>query len=91
MKGAYSRYSEDERLVVIGLGFQDSEDKIDKYAEKHTMPWPVGFDEDEVIAGLYGIVYGAGAVFIDRAGVVRGIFLGAFDEKMLADELEKIL
>jgi peroxiredoxin len=90
VKGAYEKYSQ-EGLQVIGLGFQDSEANIRQYAQKHAMPWPVGYDMDDRLAKLYGIPFGAGAAFIDREGIIRGFFRWSFDERMLEEELEKIL
>jgi hypothetical protein len=55
------------------------------------MPWPVGYDTDDRLAAQYGIVFGAGAVFIDRDGIIKGLFRGAFNQNMLEEELKKIL
>ncbi len=90
MKGALKEHSE-KGFKVFGLGFQDSEANIRKYASEHSMPWPVGHDLDDRVAKLYGIPFGAGAVFIDRDGVVRGTFLGPFYDEGLTEELKKIL
>jgi peroxiredoxin len=90
VKGAYEKYS-DKGLQVIGLGFQDSEANIRKYAQKHAMPWPVVFDEGDKLAGQYRIPFGAGVIFIDREGIVRGRIPAAFDIKRLEAELKKIL
>jgi hypothetical protein len=90
VKGAYEKYS-DKGLQVIGLGFQDSEANIRKYVKEQGMPWPVGYDRDDRLAALYRIPFGAGAVFIDREGIIRGTFRGGFGLKMLEVELGKIL
>lgn len=90
MKGAYEKYSA-RGLQIIGLGFQDSEANVRKYAEEKTMTWPVGYDRDDELARLYNIPFGAGAAFIDREGILRGAFRAGFNQMELEEELGKIL
>ena len=90
MKGAYEEHRE-KGLNIIGLGFQDSESKIKEYVRDTEMPWPVGYDTDDLIAVEYGVYFGAGLVFIGSDGKVSAVFKGAFDESMFKGELEKIL
>lgn len=40
---------------------------------------------------MYGITFGAGVVFIDREGTVKGRFLGGFGKEELEKEIEKII
>lgn len=90
MKGAKEKYA-DKGLVVIGVGIQDSESNIRDYARTNAMDWPVIFDRGNVISDQYGIPYGAGAVFIDRQGVVRGRFVTGFSSTELERELGKVM
>lgn len=55
------------------------------------LEWPVGFDEGDLIARTYGITFGAGVVFIDSTGVVKGRFLGGFGHEELEREIAKII
>ena len=79
MKGAQIRHK-DEGLEIIGIGIQDSEKNIHKFAKELGMTWPVGYDDGDVIAKSYGVTFGAGIIFIDRAGIVRGREIKAFSE-----------
>ena len=51
----------------------------------------MGFDDGDLIARMYGITFGAGVVFIDAGGTVRGRFLGGFGEDELEREIAKII
>ncbi len=90
MQGVEKKYR-DKGLHLIGMGIQDDKEKFAKYVEGWGLKWPVGFDEGDEIAKSYGITFGAGAIFIDPQGIVRGRFLGGFGEEDLEKEIEKIL
>jgi peroxiredoxin len=80
-----------EGLQVVGLGIQDSLKNIRTFAEAEGVSWPVAFDADDKVAKAYGITFGAGAVFIDRAGIVRKRYFAAFSEEELDENLKLIL
>ncbi|MBE9536028.1 MAG: TlpA family protein disulfide reductase [Proteobacteria bacterium] len=90
MQGAGKKYK-DSGLQVIGLGIQDKKENIKAFAGEKRLEWPVGFDEGDEIAKRYGVTFGAGLIFIDREGVVRGRFLGGFGQEELELEIAKIL
>lgn len=90
VKGAGNKY-QDKGLQIIGIGIQDKKEKFPPYIQKKGIKWPFGFDEGDIIARSYGITFGAGVIFIDKQGIVRGRFLGGFGEKELRREIEKIL
>ena len=76
---------------MIGIGIQDKKFNIVAYVQKKGLKWPVGFDDGDLIARMYGITFGAGVVFIDASGIVRGRFLGGFGEDELEREIAKIM
>ena len=76
---------------MIGIGIQDKKSNIVDYAQQKGLKWPVGFDDGDIIARIYGITFGAGVVFIDASGIVRGRFLGGFGEDELEREIAKIM
>lgn len=81
MQRAYGKHKEDE-LIAIGLGFQDTKDNLIKYAKDMKMDeMQLVFDTEGSIASKYGISYGAGAVFINRKGIVAKRFVAGFGEK----------
>ncbi len=77
--------------MVIGIGIQDTEKNIRMFAEKLGMPWPVGLDKGGTISKLYGITFGAGIVFIDRDGIIKGRYITAFTREELEEKVEAIL
>ena len=76
---------------MIGIGIQDKKSNIVDYVQKKGLKWPVGFDDGDLIARMYSITFGAGVVFIDASGIVRGRFLGGFGENELEREIAKIM
>ena len=76
---------------MIGIGIQDKKSNIVDYVKEKGLKWPIAFDDGDVIARIYGITFGAGVVFIDAGGNVRGRFLGGFGEKELEAEIDKIM
>ena len=90
MKGVEKKYR-DKGLNVIGIGIQDDPEKFKEYAEGWELDWPVGFDNGDRIMKLHGITFGAGVIFIDPQGIVRGRFLGGFGGDDLEREVAKIL
>ena len=76
---------------MIGIGIQDKKSNIVDYVQKKGLKWPVAFDDGDLIARNYGITFGAGVVFIDAGGIVRGRFLGGFGEDELEREIAKIM
>ena len=90
VKGAYKKYS-DQGLNVIGIGIQDKKEKVAAYVKEKKLKWPVGFDDDDVIARTYGITFGAGVIFINSRGIVKGRFLGGFGKEELEREIAKII
>ena len=90
MKRAYAEYK-DQGLTIIGIGIQDKEANIHAFARELEMDWPVGHDTNDEIAALYGITFGAGVVYIDRAGIVQGREVKAFSPTALERSLKEIL
>lgn len=81
MQRAYGKYKE-KGLVVIGLGFQDTKGNLVQYAKDMKIDdMQLVFDAEGRIAAKYGISYGAGAVFIDKKGIVTKRFIAGFGEK----------
>lgn len=60
---------------------------IKKYVKENKLTWPVGFDEGDKIAKIYGIIFGAGVILIDAEGIVQG----RFGREDLEKEIKKIL
>ena len=91
MQRTYNRYKENG-LMVIGLGFQDAKNALMKFARDMKMgDMPLVFDTESNAAAKYGISYGAGAVFINRNGIVTKRFIAGFNDKEFLEEVSMII
>jgi hypothetical protein len=86
VKGLEREYSQ-QNLKVIWIGFQDREDKIREFMERHGVS-SVAYDRGDRVAEKYGIKYGAGLVFINRKGIVVKRVPKGFSEKEMRVALE---
>ena len=85
MKGAYNN-----KVDIIGIGFQDGQKNIEKFASELTMPWPVIFDTGTKIGNAYGISFGAGTVFIDKNGIISGMLVAGFSQEELDGKVREM-
>lgn len=90
MKGIEKEY-EKEGLKVLWIGFQDKEQKIKEFMERHSINRGVGYDAGDAVSRRYGIKYGAGLVFINKEGVVVKRVPKGFSEDILKGVIESIL
>lgn len=89
MKRAEERYK-DRGLSVVWIGFQDRPERIKKYAELRGLG-RVGFDDGDKVSKAFGIKYGAGAAFVNSAGIVVSRIPKGFSSERMEAELNKIL
>ncbi len=83
---------EEEGLVVLAMGFQDTRANIEEDVEnlklKHIT---FGYDEGDKVAKKYGITYVAASVFINKKGVVSRRLTTGFNEPQLLKEIYRIV
>ncbi len=89
MKGLEDEHR-DSDLKVLFVGFQDSPRKIKAYSERFGI-CPVGYDRKNLLAGRFGINYGAGVILIDSEGKVRKCIDRGFKRDDLREALKVIL
>jgi peroxiredoxin len=77
---AYQRFRGDG-LVVIGVNLQEGKSIARGYVEDYGMQFPVAIDVDGEVGDAYRLLGLPVTYFIDRDGVVRGIFTGPFEER----------
>ena len=75
---------------MLWIGHQDTPRKLTSYAEKNRIPDYL-YDPDDGVSRKFRITYGAGAIFIDRTGMVRHRIPKAFSAVQLETGLKKIL
>ena len=90
MKRAEEEYKEED-LKVIWLGFQDAKEKIVEFMIKHDIDSSLGYDNHNIIASSYGIVYGAGLIAIDKEGIVRKKIPKGFSGDGLVEALRDVV
>jgi thiol-disulfide isomerase/thioredoxin len=80
-------------LSVLAINLTDQERRKDviRFAEDLGMPFPVLLDEHGRVREEFGLVTVPTTVFVDSAGVVRGVHPGPLDGDALARGLEAIL
>ena len=77
---AYERFRGDG-LVIIGVNMQEGKSIARGYVEDYGMQFPVAIDVDGEVGDAYRLLGLPVTYFIDRDGVVRGVFTGPFEEK----------
>lgn len=89
MKRAEEKYKE-QGLKVLWIAHQDKIKKLNLYIKKNGIPDYL-FDPDDSMSRKYGITYGAGIVFINKEGIVKGRIPKGFSPSRLEEEIKKIL
>lgn len=78
-------------VQFLGVVFQDTEDKIQKFLRERGDAYPTVVDD----AGKTAIAYGVGGVpetfFLDRDGVIRAKFVGPLNTELLQANLVKAM
>jgi peroxiredoxin len=77
---AYERFREDG-LVIVGVNLQEGKSIARGYVEDYGMQFPVAIDVDGEVGDAYRLLGLPVTYFIDRDGVVRGVFTGPFEER----------
>ena len=67
----------DPDVVFIGIGLQDTNANLRKFADENNIPYLVVEDPDGKVGDAYGIRGMPTTIYIDRDGVVRSIVNGA--------------
>jgi len=76
----------DENLVVLGVSLGESRDKVKTFMEEGGYQFPILLDSDLEITFQYSILYMPTTFFINEAGIIEGMKIGA----LTLDELNQI-
>ncbi len=74
---AYDRYQE-EGVEIIAVNLQESPSIIQPFVDDFGMDFPVALDKRGAVSDEYRILGLPTTYFIDRQGVIKGVFLGPF-------------
>jgi thiol-disulfide isomerase/thioredoxin len=83
--------SEGLKVLAINLTDQERRKDVSKFVEELAMPFPVLLDENGRVRERFGLVSLPTTIFVDSAGVVRGVHPGPISREALAAGLEAIL
>lgn len=83
MKKTYERYNggTKSRIAFLMIGIQSPESKFRDKAGKWQVPFPVGYDDGDEVARIYGIKAPPTTVFIDVEGKVKRVFYGNIKDR----------
>jgi thiol-disulfide isomerase/thioredoxin len=84
----YERYS--PNLEVFAINYDESIEEINPYVKKLGLTFPVLLDPGGKTADLYQVIGFPTSYFIDREGLVRGVYVGILSKKVIEDYLKKI-
>ena len=82
-----------DRLVVLGISVDEEPGGIPEFVAETGAKFPVGWDEGQVVAGLYEPETMPTSYIIDKHGVVAHVHAGfrEGDEESLVHHLDKLL
>lgn len=84
---AYDRY-EDEGLEIIALNVQESPSIIQPFVDDFGIDFPVALDKNGRVSDDYRILGLPMTYFVDREGVIRGVFQGPFEERLRGTQVQ---
>ncbi len=91
IKRALAEYSE-RGLQILGIGLQDSEEKLAEFVKIHALPFPASPKGGEKVAREVGVAITPTTLFVDGEGLIRSFHVGRIDKyEQLNDGLEAIL
>lgn len=69
----------DAGLALMGIGIQGSSGKLEDFAKKYELDFPVSVKGGDDVARTMGIKTTPTTLFVDEAGVVRSIYVGKIE------------
>jgi len=84
----YEKYN--PNIEVLAINYDESIGEIEPYVNKLGLTFPVLLDPGGKITDLYQVRGFPTTYFIDREGIVRGVFVGILSKKVIEDNLKKI-
>jgi cytochrome c biogenesis protein CcmG/thiol:disulfide interchange protein DsbE len=88
---AYYRDHQDDGFVVLAINSQESVDTVTGFLGDHGFTFPVLLDPDGVVMSSYEIRGLPTSFFIDRDGMVRGVWSGQLSPARLKELVDPLL
>jgi len=87
----YEEYK-DQGFVVIAVNIQESSEQVRAWAEEFGLTFPIAMDSTGAVTNEYLLLdVLPTTVFVGRDGVIKSIYRGQMDQKIILDNLQKIL
>jgi cytochrome c biogenesis protein CcmG/thiol:disulfide interchange protein DsbE len=90
LEATWRRYR-DQGIVLIGVGYNDTEPEALKYLAEFDITYPNGPDRRGVISQRYRVQGVPETFFVDRAGQIRHVEIGPLTAAKLQAALEPLL
>jgi len=84
---AYEQYN-DDGLEIVAMNVQESASIIEPFVDDFGMEFPVALDKNGRVSDAYRILGLPVTYFIDREGVVRGVFQGPFLDRLRGTQVQ---
>lgn len=83
-------YSENSGIVVLGINYNEPANIIRRFVEERGITFPILLDADGKLAERFQVFGFPTTYFIDRDGILRGIYVGQLNEQLILSYLEEI-
>ena len=90
LEETYKQYK-DQGFVVLAVNLNESDVVITSFQQKLGLTFPIVVDKSDAVSRAYDIVPLPTSYFVDREGVVRGLWKGEIRKPQLEELLKKIL
>jgi peroxiredoxin len=87
----YYQQHQEDGFVVLAVNSQESADIVAGFLEEQDFTFPVLLDPDGVVMRDYRVLGLPTSFFIDRDGVIRGIWSGQLSPARLKELIDPIL
>ena len=78
MEKLYNKFKNKE-FVILAVDMQEDSETVKKFKEKFKLSFPILLDQDGIVAAYYGVKGIPATYFIDRAGYLYAVAMGARD------------
>jgi cytochrome c biogenesis protein CcmG/thiol:disulfide interchange protein DsbE len=88
---AYYREHQGQGFVVLAVNSEESPDAVAAFLKSQDFTFPVVLDPEGVVMGRYEVRALPTSFFIDRKGVVRGVWTGQLTPAQLQKIVDPLL
>lgn len=90
IQAAYEKFQK-QGFVVLAVDIQESRPEVEAFAQEFGLTFPVLLDETGKVTATYKVLGLPTSIFVDGAGIISYIYPGAMTEKILGEQIARIL